>query len=52
MTEISCETSSKYLETLNDGDEIIVKYVISDKWAERFGLWNQENETVAKIKSW
>lgn len=52
VTEISCETSSKYLETLNDGDEIIVKYVISDKWAERFGLWNQENETVAKIKSW
>ena len=50
--EISSEISSKYLESLNDGDEIIVKYVVSDQWAERFDLWNQENETVAKIKAW
>lgn len=51
-TEISSEISSKYLESLEDGDDIIVKYVVSDEWAERFDLWNQKNETVATVKAW
>jgi hypothetical protein len=50
-TEISSEISSKYLESLNDGDEIVVKYIVSDQWAERFDLWNQKNETLATIKA-
>ncbi|CAA6692375.1 MULTISPECIES: hypothetical protein, partial [unclassified Lentimonas] len=50
-TEITAEVSSKYLASLNDGDKIIVKYVVLDQWAERFDLWNQKNETLATIKA-
>jgi hypothetical protein len=50
-TEIVAEISSKYLASLGDGDEIVVKYVVLDQWAERFDLWNQKNETLATIKA-
>ncbi len=51
-TELTAEVSSKYLESLKDGDEIRVEYDILDKWAERFNLWDADNETITTVKAY
>ena len=49
-TVVEAQVSNEFLESLADGDEISVKYVVRDNWSKRFDLWDQKNETVVKIR--
>ena len=47
MTKVD---NNRTLETISEGEELRVKYVIHEAWAERFDLWYHPNETITEIK--
>jgi hypothetical protein len=48
---MSTVKNSKTLESITEGEDIRIKYVVLESWGERFELWHEANETTTQIKT-